>query len=59
MERKEGEFLLLCFSWGTMAWGLAWVGLRSRQWFGMGVGGGNLSGWGRGCVVDAGFSFLC
>ena len=23
-----------------MVWGLAWVELRSRQWFGMGVGGG-------------------
>ena len=38
---KEGNvLLLLCFSWGTMAWGLAWVELRSRQWFGMRVGGG-------------------
>ena len=40
-ERKEGNvLLLLCFSWGTVVWGLAWVELRSRQWFGMGVGGG-------------------
>ena len=43
MERGEegGKCsLLLCFSWGTVVWGLAWVELRSRQWFGMGVGGG-------------------